>query len=44
MAVVLCAYAYWRKTRMEERGLIEAFGPAYESYRRESWALVPWVF
>ena len=44
LAVALAAYAYWRKTRMEERGLIEAFGPAYEAYRRESWALIPWVF
>jgi len=44
LGVLLAAIAYWRKTRMEERGLIEAFGSAYEDYRRESWALVPWVF
>jgi protein-S-isoprenylcysteine O-methyltransferase Ste14 len=44
IAVALACFAYWRKTRMEERGLIEVFGPAYEAYRRESWALVPFVF
>jgi len=44
IAVGLCMIAYWRKTRMEERGLIEVFGPVYEDYKRESWALVPWVF
>lgn len=41
--VVVAALAYWRKTRMEERGLIEAFGQAYVDYSRESWALIPWV-
>ena len=44
LGVALCAVAYWRKTRMEEHGLREVFGKTYEEYRRESWALVPWVF
>jgi protein-S-isoprenylcysteine O-methyltransferase Ste14 len=44
LAVVLCGYAYWRKTRMEERGLIDVFGQAYEDYKRVTWALIPWVF
>jgi protein-S-isoprenylcysteine O-methyltransferase Ste14 len=43
-AVVLCMIAYWRKTRMEERGLREVFGQAYDDYRRASWALIPFVF
>ncbi len=43
LAVLLCVIAYWRKTRMEERGLREAFGQAYDDYARESWALIPWV-
>ncbi len=44
LAVILVVIAYARKTRMEERGLREAFGRAYEDYARESWAFVPWVF
>jgi len=44
LAVALAAIAYWRKTRMEERGLLETFGQAYADYKRESWALIPWVF
>jgi protein-S-isoprenylcysteine O-methyltransferase Ste14 len=44
IAVALCVIAYWRKTRMEERGLQEVFGPAYDEYRRASWALIPFVF
>lgn len=44
LAVVICAIAYWRKTRMEERGLREVFGQAYDDYRRASWALIPFVF
>jgi protein-S-isoprenylcysteine O-methyltransferase Ste14 len=44
LAVVLCMIAYWRKTRMEERGLQVAFGRAYDDYRRASWALIPFVF
>jgi protein-S-isoprenylcysteine O-methyltransferase Ste14 len=44
VAVILCAIAYWRKTRMEEQGLKEAFGRAYDDYARVSYALIPWVF
>ena len=43
MAVALCVIAYARKIRMEERGLREAFGKAYDDYRRDTWALIPWV-
>ena len=44
LAVGVAVLAYWRKTRMEERGLLETFGQAYADYKRESWALIPWVF
>jgi protein-S-isoprenylcysteine O-methyltransferase Ste14 len=44
LAVVLAAIAYWRKTRMEEAGLREAFGQAYDDYARVSYALIPWIF
>lgn len=44
LGVVLCAIAYWRKTRIEERGLREVFGQAYDDYARVSYALIPWVF
>ena len=36
--------AYLRKTRMEEQILQRTFGPEYDVYRRDSWALVPFVF
>ncbi len=39
----MVTFAYWRKIRLEEKILGTAFGPAYETYRRETWALVPWV-
>jgi len=37
-------FAYWRKIRLEETNLREAFGTEYEAYRRATWALVPGVF
>jgi protein-S-isoprenylcysteine O-methyltransferase Ste14 len=40
---VVVLLAYWRKIRLEEAVLDKAFGPAYDSYRRDTWALVPWV-
>ena len=40
----IVAFAYWRKIRLEERNLDEAFGRDYAAYRRESWALVPRVY
>ncbi len=44
MGTALCALAYWRKIRLEESNLDEAFGPDYAAYRRESWALLPGLF
>ncbi len=37
------AFAYWRKIRLEEANLKNAFGPNYDAYRRETWTLVPWL-
>ena len=42
LAMALAAYV--RKIRLEERNLRAAFGEQYEAYRRESWALAPWLF
>ena len=36
--------AYWRKIRLEEAALDAAFGPQYQTYRRQTWALVPGVY
>lgn len=44
VALALIVVAYGRKIRLEERSLRGVFGPAYDAYRRESWALIPWVF
>jgi protein-S-isoprenylcysteine O-methyltransferase Ste14 len=41
--LAIAAFAYWRKIRLEEANLRVAFGPAYDAYRRESWALLPWL-
>jgi len=40
----LAALAYWRKIRLEERNLNEAFGADYDAYRRDTWALVPGLY
>jgi len=41
---VLITVAYARKIPLEERSLGATFGPAYDDYRKASWALIPWVF
>ena len=43
LAIGLVALAYTRKIRIEERILRQEFGSAYDEYRRESWAVIPWV-
>jgi protein-S-isoprenylcysteine O-methyltransferase Ste14 len=43
LALALVAIAYVRKVRMEEANMLREFGPSYEEYRRESWAVIPWV-
>lgn len=39
----LGVYAYWRKIRIEERALSEAFGAEYDDYKRHASALIPWL-
>jgi protein-S-isoprenylcysteine O-methyltransferase Ste14 len=41
---VLSVIAYLRKMGLEEPNLRVAFGPKYDEYCLESWALVPWVY
>lgn len=43
LAVFIAGIALWRKLRMEERWMIELFGGRYEQYRRETWALIPYL-
>ncbi|HYX70777.1 MAG TPA: isoprenylcysteine carboxylmethyltransferase family protein [Terriglobales bacterium] len=44
LALALVTLAYWRKIRLEERALAEAFGAEHEAYRRHTWALIPGVY
>jgi protein-S-isoprenylcysteine O-methyltransferase Ste14 len=44
IGLILAAFAYWRKTRLEEANLSVAFGAEYDAYRHETWALVPGLF
>lgn len=44
VGLAMAGFAYWRKIRLEEANLEVAFGADYDAYRRESWALVPWIF
>ncbi|HZP67657.1 MAG TPA: isoprenylcysteine carboxylmethyltransferase family protein [Rudaea sp.] len=42
-AMLLATFALWRKSLIEERWLIEAFGESYLQYRREVAALIPYL-
>ena len=44
IALMIVALAYWRKIRMEERAMAATFGADHEAYRRDTWALVPFLF
>jgi len=44
LGLLIIAIAYWRKIRIEEAALREAFAAEYDEYRRKSWALVPLIF
>jgi len=44
LGVAILVVAYLRKTRLEENILQKAFGGEWDSYRRETWRLVPLVF
>jgi protein-S-isoprenylcysteine O-methyltransferase Ste14 len=41
-AVVIAAY--WRKVRLEERHLHDAFGPSYREYSDTTWRLIPGLY
>jgi protein-S-isoprenylcysteine O-methyltransferase Ste14 len=43
IALALVAIAYARKVGQEETALRGEFGAAYDDYRRESWAVIPWI-
>ncbi len=44
VGVAMVLFAYWRKVRMEESKLREAFGRRYDDYRRATWGAVPGLF
>jgi protein-S-isoprenylcysteine O-methyltransferase Ste14 len=44
VGVAILFVAYMRKTRLEEQILRQTFGARYDAYRRDTWALVPFVF
>ena len=44
LAVAIVFLALWRKFRLEERWMIETFGDAYQRYRNEIPALIPFGF
>lgn len=44
VGLAMVVVAYWRKVRMEEANLREAFGDRYGDYRRATWGAVPGVF
>jgi protein-S-isoprenylcysteine O-methyltransferase Ste14 len=44
IGLVVAVVAYWRKTRLEEATLGGAFGSEYDTYRADTWAIVPGIF
>jgi protein-S-isoprenylcysteine O-methyltransferase Ste14 len=44
LGVAMVMFAYWRKIRMEEANMRDAFGTQYDDYRRATWALVPGLY
>jgi protein-S-isoprenylcysteine O-methyltransferase Ste14 len=44
LGLAILVLAYVRKTRMEEQILHQTFGVEYDAYRRDTWALVPFLF
>jgi protein-S-isoprenylcysteine O-methyltransferase Ste14 len=43
VGVIILALAYWRKIRLEERNLRTVFGDEFDAFRRDTWALIPWL-
>jgi protein-S-isoprenylcysteine O-methyltransferase Ste14 len=44
LGLALLAVAYLRKTHLEDQILYQTFGADFETYRRNTWALVPLVY
>lgn len=44
LGVVILILAYLRKSRLEDQILARTFSNEYQDYRRDTWALVPFVF
>jgi protein-S-isoprenylcysteine O-methyltransferase Ste14 len=44
VGVAVAVFAYARKIRLEEATMRTVFGPEYDAYCHETWALVPWLF
>ena len=44
VALAITLVAYWRKIRLEERALADAFPADHERYRAETWAWIPGLF
>jgi protein-S-isoprenylcysteine O-methyltransferase Ste14 len=44
VGVAMAVLAYWRKIRLEEANLKVAFGAEYDSYRGDTWTLIPGLF
>jgi protein-S-isoprenylcysteine O-methyltransferase Ste14 len=44
VALALVMVAYWRKIRLEERALADAFSADHERYRGETWAWIPGLY
>ncbi|TZF90791.1 methyltransferase family protein [Cognatilysobacter lacus] len=44
LAVAIVFVSFWRKLRLEEKWLGQHFGPAYQTYRDHTKALIPAVF
>jgi protein-S-isoprenylcysteine O-methyltransferase Ste14 len=44
LAVLVAFGSFWRKLTLEERFMRETFGSAYEEYRAQTAALIPYLF
>ena len=44
VGVAMAVLAYWRKIRLEEANLKVAFGAEYDSYRGDTWTMIPGLF
>jgi protein-S-isoprenylcysteine O-methyltransferase Ste14 len=42
--VIPITFALIKRSRLEEKALLSTFGEEYESYRKTSWVLFPWLY